>query len=149
MTNARTLLVLVEPGARLPQSFDEERRARPEHVVVIAGGTLRVDEFAFRTLERIAGLRVSGRPVERIVLVTCQGHPHIARVLMSRALLEHLAAVDGAELVVSADCEGAAPLRHELLDLAGELMVAAGKRHLAVRVRFDRPRSDERRQQAA
>lgn len=131
------LLVVVEPGARLPSAVDEERRARPESVVTIAGGALRADEFAFRAVERIAKIPDSGHPVDRAIFVVRPGKGDPLRSLLARALIARLGEVGVSELVVTADRPANGMTREALLELAAELVALPEARRMSVRVRLD------------
>lgn len=142
MERESILLVLVEPGARLPDAVGEERRARPENVVIVAGGTLRVDEFAFRAMDRVAGLHAAGRVIDQAVLVALPGRGHPSRTLLAKTLAARLAAAADSELVLTADRPANASTRQALLELAGELLGMPDGPGISIRVQLGGGQAD-------
>lgn len=135
-------LMVMESGACSGAGCTKDWANGSDLVVVAQSADDRPAALALRAARRIAALERAGRVANEAVLVLGSrdgGQVRAARGVILRALLTHVQAGTGGDVVLLADANMPHARRHELFGLVGDLAADLRDSHVSVAVRFASP----------
>jgi hypothetical protein len=140
--DTRSSVVIIEAGAGWPTWITEYQRRAPNAAVVAQAATDPLDAFRERVVRRVGEIAMQHHAVH-IGIVVCGDDRDPARRAVRweicRAIVNALDSKGDVVLAASEDCD--ARLKHELMELAGELAEERAGSHINVRVRFSTGKS--------
>lgn len=135
----RVRLIVLEEGTLGFEPPGPASEAALEVAVLVQSSAELPSELVGRAIRRLFSLERSDRVVvEAIIAAGASGDGDAlrARAQLSRAILSHMTRAGSGEIALAAGSDARAELRHELLELAGELTGEAQNPSVGVRVLF-------------
>jgi hypothetical protein len=134
---ARHRLIITEQGACGVEAFLSADEV--DETVVVPQGVLEPPvEFLFRVMGRLALVERSGGTFDRAAILVAperSGQSLVARELVARVVLAHLAKAGRGEIVLAAS-EADTELRHDVLTLVDKLLTEHEGTPVTLRLRF-------------
>ena len=133
--DTRSSVVIIESGAGWPTWITEYQRRAPNAAVVAQSATDPLDAFRERVVRRVGEIAMQHQALHVGIVVCGDGEDPARRAVrweICRAIVNALDSKGDVVLAADEDCD--ARLKHELMELAGELAEERAGSHINVRV---------------